>query len=49
MSRLNLARYRTITITEEDARIQLARAKRFYEEAVKRLNERIGLEEKWKA
>lgn len=29
-----------VNITEEDARIQLERAKRFYEEAMKRLDER---------
>jgi uncharacterized protein (UPF0332 family) len=38
-----------VKITKEDAQIQLERAKRFYEEAIKRLEERIELEEKWKA
>jgi uncharacterized protein (UPF0332 family) len=38
-----------VKITKEDAQIQLERAKRFYEEAIRRLEERIELEEKWKA
>jgi len=38
-----------VKITEEDAQIQLERAKRFYEEAKKRLDERIKMEEKREA